>query len=260
MIKPTFFIDSSFKKQTIVPFKVSLLENRKVFKNLEFLCRENSFTAYVERNGLFSFSGRKIDESKSISNLLVDSGIHKFVIPKGTNSEMIAFYLKSLFFQTKVPKCLPNAYKQTINVVNIVEDSSHLIPEELYNKLLANLSFKGNEIVMKVSAIALASAGTFFLMHTFPINSALLRFYSLSYIVAGTLIWQNSKPNVEEYMDILQSVTRPNFDYNDKSAIRLVNFVVNQITDKDLKSDYINFLKSKNFRFTPQILSIETKA
>ncbi len=241
----TFFIDPVLKINNC-NIKLQARRYTAGFKNLEYLSKKMPVNAYIERGGMFLFNGEKVSNTEELSKELIKSGAHQIYIPKDSFSDEIAFAASNLFKQQKIDKNLPKAYQENLFITNIIESRSHLLSESLYEKILKNLTYKGNEIAIKLSALTVGSAGALFLLYTFPLNNFLLRGLSASYLLSSGIMWQYSKKNYSQYLDALQAAFRPTFSQHNSETIKFTKEAVSLLTNEEVKNEYLKNLPKES--------------
>jgi hypothetical protein len=218
--------------------------------NLARACATRPFRAYIERGGIFSFNGEKVSETGGLALELISAGAHQMSIAPRTSPQMVCLSAASLFTQNR--QQAPKGYRQTIDLIDTIEIKSHLLDEDLHDRLLKDLSWKGNEITNKVSAAGIGIAGAGLLVYTFPMNSLLLRLAASAYIAGGAISWANSAEDSVKYMDLLQSAMRPTFAVMEPDKAPEVVSIIGRIRDTSVKEIYIGSLPDASRRILAQ--------
>ena len=219
-------------------------------RSLASACGRRPLRAYIERGGIFSFDGEKIAGTETLALELLSAGAHQMTMPPGTSPQMIGLSSASLFTQNR--QQAPKGYRQTLGLIDTIEVKSHLLDEDLHDRLLKDLSWKGNEIANKVSAAGIAIAGAGLLAYTFPMNSLLLRLAASAYIAGGAISWASSAEDPVKYMGLLQSAMRPTFAVMEPDKAPEVISVIGRIRDTSVKEIYIGSLHDASRRILEQ--------
>ena len=209
-------------------------------RSLAFSCGTGPLRAYIERGGIFSFKGEKIAGTEAFALELLSAGAHQIMIPRGKPAQMIGLSASTLLSGQN--QGMPKGYRQTLDLIDTIELKSHLIGSDLYAKILADISWKGNEIANKIAAAGLGLAGAGFLIYTFPMNSFLLRLAGSAYIAGGALSWAAAGSDTAKCMDILQAAMRPTFaEMEPYKALEAIS-IIGRIRDTSVKEIYIGSL------------------